>query len=182
MTPEILYYIWAGLLLIIHLGSLILTMFQLPGNWLIALTTIGFATVIDPPEGMGLTWPLIGFVIGLAALGELIELIAGALGAAKKGASRRAMALATVGAFAGSLIGAALLSPIPVIGLLAGAIGGGALGAFTGAYLGEIWKGKTSEQATAVSTSAMIGRILGMVAKLIVGASMITIVAFNLFF
>ena len=76
MTPEILYYIWAGLLLIIHLGSLILTMFQLPGNWLIALTTIGFATVIDPPEGMGLTWPLIGFVIGLAALGELIALIA----------------------------------------------------------------------------------------------------------
>ena len=53
----------------------------------------------------------------------------------------------------------------------------GAAGAFVGAYAGEAWKGRGEEQRIAVSKAAFVGRLLGTVGKLGVGAIMAVIAA-----
>jgi uncharacterized protein YqgC (DUF456 family) len=85
------------------------------------------------------------------------------------------MALAVVGTAAGSLTGAVIGVPIPILGPVIGALLGGAGGAFAGAWLGEIWKGKTAAEGAHVGTGAMIGRLLGTSAKLVIGAAMVVI-------
>jgi hypothetical protein len=91
------------------------------------------------------------------------------------------MALAIVGTVVGSIAGAVLGVPIPVIGSVIGALGGGALGAFAGAYLGETWVGKTPDESFAVGQGAFIGRLLGTIGKLAIGAVMVVVVAVDIF-
>lgn len=183
MTAEILYYLWATLLLLINVCAWGSTFVTLPGNWFIVAATALFAWLVHPPEGGGIGWWTVGALVALAAIGEVIEFVAGAAGAAKQGGSRRGMVLAIAGSLVGSLAGSVLgtFIPIPVVGTLLGAIGGGAIGAFGGAYAGESWKGKTSEERMAVSTAALVGRLFGTVGKLAVGVVMVVIAAADSF-
>ncbi|HEY2253776.1 MAG TPA: DUF456 family protein, partial [Planctomycetaceae bacterium] len=71
--------------------------------------------------------------------------------------------------------------PVPLIGNLIGAVLGGAVGAFAGAYTGEYWKGKNERERLAIGTAAMIGRVLGTVGKLGIGAIMVVITAIDAF-
>jgi uncharacterized protein YqgC (DUF456 family) len=138
---------------------------------------------VHPSSGGGIGLWTAGAVVALAVLGEVIELAAGAAGAAKSGGSRRGMLLAVVGAMGGSIAGAILgvAIPIPLVGPLIGAIVGGGLGAFGGAYAGEAWKGKSEEQRLAVSTAAMLGRVFGTVGKLGIGAIMVVVTTVAVF-
>jgi hypothetical protein len=63
--------------------------------------------------------------------------------------------------------------PIPVIGPLVAAVGGRALGAISGAYLGEYWNGRQSHERHSNTTAAKHGRIAGTIGKLIIGAAMV---------
>ncbi len=177
-----IFYIWAMVLILANAGCWICTLFTLPGNWMLLLCTTLFAYFYPASDdGYGIQWWVIAVLLLLAIVGEVIEFAAGAAGAAKQGASRRAMALAMVGTVVGSLAGAAIGIPIPVAGLIIGALGGGALGAFGGAYLGEVWKGKSTEESVSVGKGAMVGRVLGTIVKLIVGAAMFAIATFATF-
>jgi len=178
---ELWYYIAATLLLLVNLGCWASTLFTLPGNWGIVLATALFAAFVHDDAGHSVGWWTVGVIVGLAALAEVIEVAAGAAGAAKHGGSRRGMILAVAGAMLGSLAGSALGSPIPVVGLIVGALAGGAFGAFGGAWLGETWKGRTSDDRLAISTAALIGRLLGTFAKLLIGVVMIVIAAADSF-
>lgn len=173
------YYFWAVLFVLIDVGALASNLLTLPGNWIIAVTTVVFALLIHHPSQTETNWWCIGLMIGLALVGELIEFAAGAAGAAKSGGSRRGMILAVAGAMGGSIIGTVLgtFLPIPVIGNLIGAITGGAAGAFGGAYLGEAWKGRTENERLTISTAAMVGRVFGTVGKFGVGAVMVVVFA-----
>jgi len=152
--------------------------FTLPGNWLIVGLAALFTYFFPPAEyGRGFGWITVGVLALIAVLGEVIEFAAGAAGAAKHGASRRAMLLSIVGAAVGSITGAAVGIPVPIIGPLIAAVGGGAAGAFGGAYLGEVWKGKLHPERTAVSTGALLGRLFGTVGKLAAGAAMVAVLA-----
>lgn len=152
--------------------------FMLPGNWLIVGFAALFTYLLPTAEyGRGFGWITVGILVLIAAIGELIEFAAGAAGAAKHGASRRAMLLSILGAAVGSITGAAVGIPVPIIGPLVAAVGGGAAGAFGGAYLGEIWKGKEHPERTAVSSGALIGRLFGTVGKLAAGAAMVAVLA-----
>jgi uncharacterized protein YqgC (DUF456 family) len=177
------YHFWAVVFVVLNFCALLTNVFTLPGNWIIAVFTVLFALLVRGSEGMGLNWWCVGVVIGLAVLGEVIEFAAGAAGAAKSGGSRRGMVLAVVGAMGGSILGAILGTsiPVPLIGNLIGAVLGGAVGAFGGAYTGEYWKGKTERERLAVGTAAMIGRVLGTVGKLGIGAIMVVITAIDAF-
>jgi uncharacterized protein YqgC (DUF456 family) len=177
-----MYYVWATLLLVVCLASWCLNLFALPGNWGIVAAAALFAFAFAGREDRGIGWWAVGSLVALAALGEVIEFAAGAAGAAKLGGSRRGMALAVVGTFVGSIAGALALAPVPVVGSIVGAVGGGALGAFGGAYLGEIWKGRTSDESLEIGTAAMIGRILGTAGKVAVGAAMVVIATAAAFF
>lgn len=185
MGQHIWYYSWAVLLTLGNLGALAATMMALPGNWVIVGLTALFAWLIHDAQGAGVSWYTVGALGALAALGELVEFAAGAAGAARSGGSRRGMALAILGTLVGSIAGVAVspfLVPIPLLGTVIAAIGGGALGAFAGAYLGESWKGRTDDQRLAVSKAAFVGRLLGTVGKLWVGAVMVVVAAASAFF
>ncbi|MEZ6044659.1 MAG: DUF456 domain-containing protein [Planctomycetaceae bacterium] len=182
-TPEITYYLLATLLIIVCAGLWLLNMLAMPGNWLIIVCAAFFIWLYPYPgtEGEGLEWWMVIGLVVIAVLGELIEFAAGAVGAAKQGASRRAMVLAVIGTMIGSLLGAGAGVPIPVVGPVIGALGGGALGAFAGAWVGETWKGKTAQESLNVSKGAMVGRILGTLGKLLCGTMMLVLMIVDLF-
>ncbi len=179
---EYLYYLWATLLVLAAVAAWLSLLLTLPGNWFIVALAAVFALVFPSNDAsQGISWLTVAALLLLAAIGELVEFAASAGGAARQGASRRAMVLAIVGAFAGSLIGLIIGVPIPIIGSLVAAVGGGALGAFLGAYLGETWKGKSHDDSVKVSQAALIGRLLGTLGKLAVGVLMVVILAADAF-
>lgn len=182
--PEIeySYYAWT-LLLVFSAGIAWTTNFlALPGNWFIVGLAVLFVSSIGSGDAaQGLNWHAVALLALIAAGGEALEFFASAAGAAKKGGSRRAVVLAIVGTIAGSITGAVMGLPIPVIGPLAGALVGGAGGAFAGAYLGEMWKHGGGDKSFSVGMGAAIGRLLGTMGKLLVGAVMIVILAVRAF-
>ena len=172
-----LWISWLVLLCVINLMSWSTNLFSFPGNWLIVLTTAIYAYFFPESPSSGIGWLGIGILAALAVLGEIIEFVAGAAMAGKRGASRRAMALAVVGTMVGSIVGAIFTIPIPILGPMLGALAGGAAGAFSGAWVGEIWKGKSVEEGVNVGTGALLGRLLGTSGKLLVGAVMVVVAA-----
>lgn len=181
MDPQFLYFAGAVLLVLGNLFAWLLTVLQLPGNWLIVLLTAIAAWLMPEDTRFDLGWPTVGIVFGLAVLGEVLELAAGAVVAKKRGASRRAVALALLGGIVGAVIGAGSGSIVPVVGTLIGVLSGGAAGSFIGAYVGETWKGRDEEQAIAVGTAVAIGRTLGVLGKMAVGVVMLLLSAWDAF-
>jgi len=182
--PEIQYsyYLWAILLVFSASIAWFTNFVALPGNWFM----VGLAAVFVSSMGIGeaaegLNWQAVVLLALIAAGGEAVEFFAGAAGAAKKGASRRAIALAVVGTIAGSITGAVMGLPVPLAGPLIGALAGGAGGAFAGAYLGEMWKHGGANKSIAVGVGAAIGRLLGTLGKLLTGVVMIVILAVRVF-
>lgn len=109
-----------------------------------------------------------GTLILLAALAVLtygVDFAAGALGAQRVGASRRAL----VGAFVGGLVG--LFFGLP--GVL--------LGPFVGAVLGEYTVQRNLSQAGKVGIGTWLGMAVGLAAKLAIVFSMIAIFLFDIF-
>jgi uncharacterized protein YqgC (DUF456 family) len=166
------------------------TLVSLPGNWLILIMAAGFAWAF-PADSMGasgaarmsLSWGVVGVLAGLAFLGEIGEFLAGSVGAARQGASRRAMVLSLIAAVVGSLLGAVIVSAVlPIIGTLLGALLGGCAGAFGGAYMGEWWKGRSAADRISVGSGAMVGRLLGTMSKFLVGAVMVAVLCVALLF
>jgi uncharacterized protein YqgC (DUF456 family) len=111
----------------------------------------------------------------LAALGELVEFAAGAVGAAKAGGSRRGAALALVGSLMGGLFGLFVALPVPLVGPIIGALLFGGLGALGGAVLGEQWKGRDLDESLRIGHAAFWGRLFGTLGKVLAGAVMIAV-------
>jgi uncharacterized protein YqgC (DUF456 family) len=167
-----LHYIVIFVFALFGAGCVLSVVVSLPGTWVM----LGAAVLVELLDGLYLTadqpitfgWWVLGVCLGVALFGELLEFIAGALGAKVGGGTRRGMIGAIVGGFIGGIMLTFLL-PIPVIGTLVGALGG----TFAGAVLGEI----SAEQAMPMMRSlrpaagATIGRVLGTVAK--VGIAMV---------
>lgn len=155
---------------------------SLPGNWIIVGLAALFAAGMDTGDTPGsINWNAV-LLLGLIALGgEVLEFIAGAMGASKSGGSRRAVTLAIVGTIIGSFAGAVMGVPIPIIGPLIGALAGAAAGAFLGAYLGEMWKTGRIDKSVAVGQGAAIGRTLGTMGKILIGLVMIVVLAVQAF-
>ncbi|HVT27579.1 MAG TPA: DUF456 domain-containing protein [Lacipirellulaceae bacterium] len=176
------YYLWVVLLILSCGVAWLLTLVTLPGNWIIVVFAALFAWLLPNGAGRGISWTTVAVLLGLAMLGELVEFAASAAGAAKKGASKRGVAISMIGAIVGSAIGLTIGTPIPILGSFVMAILGGAVGAFIGAYVGEAWKGRAHEQRLAAGRGAFAGRVWGTVGKLAVGAVMLVIVAWDAFF
>ena len=60
--------------------------------------------------------------------------------------------------------------------------GGGAAGAFAGAYFGEEGMGRTQAERIAIGQGAMIGRLLGTAGKLLMGIVMLVIITLDSFY
>ena len=174
-----MYIVWAVVLILANATAWLSNALTAPGNWLIVAFTALFAWFFPGDGEPGITWTTVAILAGIATIGEIIEFVSGAAVAGKRGGSRRGMAMAVAGTLIGSITGAFLTLPIPIIGPVLGAIFGGAAGAFAGAWAGEFWKGKPMKEGYHIATGAMIGRLLGTVGKLIVGATMVVIAAID---
>ena len=168
------YYSAVAILFLSNLSGFFINWAALPGNWLIVGGSALFCWLVRTPEHH-VSWHVVVVLLLLALLGEGLELIAGTAGAAKQGASRRAMALSVVGSIIGSIAGAIIGVPVPIVGSAIAALVGGALGAAVGAAIGEDWRGRDLEGSIQVGAAAFWGRILGTAGKLIVGAIMLVI-------
>lgn len=176
-----LYYLWAALLVAFSAAAWTTTLVTLPGNWLIVAAAMLFAWLLPEDADRGVTWTTVVLLAVLALAGEVIEFGAGAAGAAKTGASRRAVVLSLVGAALGSIAGLAIGAPIPILGSFVMAVVGGAAGAFVGAYLGETWKGRDEAERIAAGRGAFAGRLWGTAGKLAVGIVMLVVLAWDAF-
>lgn len=160
-----MYYVWYSILVILCTAGLVGTLIALPGNWVMLAVAAVFAWLV--PES-ALSWWGVGIAAALATVGEIVEAVAGAAGAAKLGAKRRSMILSLIMTVVGSIVGSFLV-PIPVIGTVIGAIMGGAFGAYIGAFAGELSAGTEKTLGHKIGGAAMKGRILGTLAKLLIG-------------
>ncbi|MFK7818685.1 MAG: DUF456 family protein [Planctomycetaceae bacterium] len=170
-----MYYVWYTLLVLLCASSLLATLMALPGNWGIVLLGGLFAWLVPDSR---LSVLAVGVAAALATVGEIVELAAGAAGAAKLGAKRSSMILSMVLTIVGSIVGSFLV-PIPVIGTVIGALGGGAIGAYAGAYAGEVHAGTDKRLGHKIGGAAMKGRILGTLAKLTIGAAIFGVIVID---
>ncbi len=151
-----------ALVLVAGVGVFLVLM-QLPGTWVMLGAT---ALVAWWQPTVFALWTLIGLV-ALAVLGEVLEFIGSAGGAAKAGGSKRGTLGAVVGALLGAILGTVLI-PIPIVGTILGAC----LGAAVGSILGDRWAGRTWRRAIETGKGAAWGRLWGTIAKVAVAAVM----------
>jgi len=174
--------LWAILLLAWSLAALVLTLVGLPGNWLIVVAAAAYAMWIPPDSRVAIGWPAVVLLLVLAALGELVESLAGVLGAATVGGTRRGAALALAGSIVGGFVGLFVGIPIPVVGSLIAAVLFAGLGALAGAMLGERWAGRSLKASWHVGKAAFGGRVVGTLVKAMIGLGMVGLVVLALLF
>ena len=136
-----------------------------PGQFLIVVAALAWCLVL--PEALSL-W-IVAILLGIAILAELLEAVAGFLGASKARGSIWSSFGALLGGIAGAIVGSLFL---PVIGSLIGAL----VGTFAGAYAVEYYRTRAMTSATHVAKGALIGRIVGSIIKVFLSLVMIVIV------
>ena len=158
---------WTTFALAIVAG-LALDMIGLFGNWIILAALLGLWWLTGFVHFGG--WAIAAFV-GLAILGEILEVVASAYGASKFGGSRGSAVSAVIGAIAGGIFGTPLL---PIVGTLIGAC----LGAFAAAFAYELLlMRRQAEGAAWAGFGAALGKIAGMFAKALVGILILLVAA-----
>ena len=152
MVPSLLLWILAVLLVAVGLAGVVLP--ALPGAMLIFAGLVLAAWADDFAfVGAG----TLAVIAGLALLTYLMDVVAGAFGARRFGAGRRAVVGAALGAGVGLFFG--------LLGVL--------LGPFLGAFLGELSVHGRVSQAGKAGLGAWLGLSLGMAGKLSLSFAML---------
>lgn len=149
-----------------------ITALGMPGNWLMVALAALYAWLAPKQPPTSISWTMVIILLVLAALGEILEFAAGALGTARAGGSRRGAAMALGGSLIGGLFGLVVGTPVPLIGSLVGAVLFAGVGALVGALVGEIWTGRDLVVSWRVAKRAFWGRLFGTLGKVIVGGLM----------
>lgn len=165
-------YLWITLLIVFNGFWLVLTLFALPGNWLIVITTSVFAWW-QWEHNVFSIYTLITIAV-LAFLGEAVEFFAGAGGAKKAGAGWLGAIAAIFGAIFGAIAGTFIL---PLLGTILGAC----LGAGLAATVVELAMGKTPDASIRSGFGASLGHLIGSTAKFAIGVAIWLIVAIAAF-
>jgi uncharacterized protein YqgC (DUF456 family) len=149
---DIALYLLAALLIIGGVAGAVLP--ALPGIPMI-FGGIWLAAAVDNYQHAGVWWLLI--IGALAAVGVVVDFVAGTLGAKRVGASPRALWGAGAGTFVGMFFG------IP--GLI--------FGPFAGALLGELASGTSVLRSAHVGISTWLGLLFGALLKLVISFVML---------
>lgn len=152
---------------------------SLPGNWL-AILAMGTYAWLGPDSGrvqLGLAPVIIAF--GLGVLGEVLEFAAGAVGASRAGASRRATIYAIGGSMVGAIAGGIIGLPIPFLGPVLAALLFGGLGATGGAMFAEWNDGKSWRDNWRIGRAAFWGRTTGTMGKMVAGLAIVLVCLFS---
>ena len=155
ITVGVLFFLF-GLVCVISVAL------GLPGTWLLLFVALLIELAdtwwITTRDEQTFGWWLIIVCLVLASIGELLEFIAGALGAKHAGSSRRGMWGAVIGGLIGAVVGVGI--PIPIVGAV--------IGTFIGAVVGELGHHETNSVRETIkpATGATIGKVLGTLSKL----------------
>lgn len=131
--------IGAAIIAVAGLAGIVLTAITFPGAWI----AIAVSLLVWWWQPALFEWYTFLVAVLFAALGEVVEFLAGALGAAKAGASKKGMIGATVGTIIGAIVG---IPFVPPLGAIVGSVLGAAVGAFVGeyGYASRHWKDRKS--------------------------------------
>ena len=150
------------------LAGVLVIPFGIPGQFLIVAAALAFALVAGSNT---LSLWVVLVLLGIALLAEIIEAIAGFMGARGAKGSVRSSFAAAIGGILGALAGSLIA---PVLGSLLGAFAG----TFAGAYTVEYRRSRTSKGAAAVARGALTGRVVGSITKVFLALIMMAIVTF----
>ena len=156
-----IYISLSTLLMLFCAAFLLISLAGVPGNWLMIGSAVLFDWLVIRDQEVFWLWTILG-VIGLAVIGEVIELIAGAMGAKKFGGTKRASIGALIGGVAGAITGTMFL---PLIGTIFGAVAG----AFTLATVMELSGGRPKHEAVRAGQGAALGHAAGNLTKFAIG-------------
>lgn len=152
--------------------GIILTLVGLPGNLFIVLVAVLYGWQED---FVHLTYGSLLTLAGLWLIGELVDFIAGIMGAKKEQASWKATTAAFFGALIGGIIGTGIL---PVIGTIIGSV----IGGFLSSYCVEYINANDKMKALQVAKGVVKGQLLGMLIKFVVAISMSMTIIYKLWF
>jgi hypothetical protein len=144
------------LLLLISLVAIALNILSLPGNWL----TLAAAMALSACYGWH-HWIMLPMILIVLLLGEVVEFASGMFGAKTFGASRAAAWGAVGGTIIGGLVGIPPLAFLMGIDHLIAAI----LGAFLGAWMVELIRGRPLKESSLAALGAGLGRGVGLITK-----------------
>ncbi len=174
-------YLWITLFILLLTMLWLTNLLGVPGNWLMILVSILWSWVVgDSFAHIG--WiPLLTIII-LAGLGELLEFGASVLGTKQVGGGRQAATLSVVGSIIGGIAGVFIALPVPIVGWIVSSLLFACIGALVGAIIGEKWQGNDTTSSLKVGGAAFIGRLVGTMGKILIGAMILVIVVVSLFF
>ncbi len=165
LPPTLAYMLASAFLGLLGL-VLLLNIFGLPANWIL-LGLVALWKYLHPDAtAMGVLF--FSLMIGLAVLGEVLEMAMQIIKARKYGSTSSGTFAGMIGAIAGAI----LLAPL-FFGL--GALIGALLGAWIGCFLMERLKGMPTAKAVDAAFGAMVGRFLGTVCKCGIGGAMLAL-------
>lgn len=168
--------LWVVLYVLAMFTGVGLNLFGLAGNWMMFSASIGYFLLVEGSHRLAISLKLVVVLGVLALMGEVLETMASMLGAGKSGSSRRGMILSVLGALIGSVFGFSVGNlVVPIVGGVFGIVLLSGVGALLGALLGETWKGRSWQESLSIGKGAMVGRILGSLAKSFVAAVMLTL-------
>ena len=144
----------------IAISGPILTIFDLPGNTLLLLTSLMFAFF---DEVLYFNGRLLSAMVLIYALGEFWEFCVGLFGIKRSKVSWFAVIFIALGSFAGTLLGTLIF---PILGSLLG----GMAGAFAAAY--ELARTGISADAMHLAWTAAKMRFLAIMGKLAAGIAL----------
>lgn len=159
-----IYYL---LLLAACLLGLILSIFTLPGLWLM-LGASAFYAWGTGQRYIGRHTLLALLLMALAS--EIVEIAMASRATRKAGGSRRA----AVGGIVGAVLGGVFLTfvPIPVVSTIVGVC----LGSFLGAALFELIGGADASHSLRVGVGAATGKFMGLLSKISFGIAMLIVI------
>ncbi len=174
-----------SLLVVLFLSTVVaawvMTLFGLPGNWIILVAAIAYDWILPAESPWELGMPILVGLAVLAVFGEVCEGLAGSMGVAKRGGSRLSAVLALIGSTIGGIAGAIIGLPVPVVGSIIAVMFFASLGAMAGAVLGEDYHGRDLDGSFDVGIAAFWGRLAGTLAKTLFGAAMVAVSIVGLF-
>jgi uncharacterized protein YqgC (DUF456 family) len=155
----ILYKILFVLLYLVLSLVLLSTAIGIPGNWVL----VGVALIIALITGFSkMTWGYLLLIVALAAIGEVIESLLGAVIVARRGGGKWGIFGSIVGGFVGVVAGSGVVPPL-------GSVLFGFVGAFAGAAAGELIKHRKTDVALRIGYWSFLGRMAAIASKLSVG-------------
>ena len=185
----LLAYLGTTLFVIVLFLGILAALVGLPGTVLILLDAVVFSACHSfqrPP------WGLLLVLLGMSVLAETSDNLLSALGVKLGGGSGKTSLWALIGGVVGAIVGAnfsPLLSLFGVAGGVAGVIFGALVpplvlaagGGFLASYLYELRTGKSPAEARQAGWAALLGRLAGVLSKVILASVMVGVILLAVF-